>query len=164
VKTWKVILATMVIFGAGVVTGGLLVRSTARFPHNRQQLGAGQLHAAQPGPPGIMRLDLLRRMERDLDLRPDQRERVDKILKEGQERTKEIMEPIEPDLHEVVQQAREQFLAVLTPEQRTRFDALLKQQQQQRAKEQHKQPAPPRQPNPSPPAAPSPTNTPPANH
>jgi Spy/CpxP family protein refolding chaperone len=163
VNTWKVILATMVIFGAGVVTGGLLVHSTARFPHNRQQPGLGQLHAAQPGPAGIMRLDLLRRMERDLDLKPDQRERVDKILKAGQERTKEIMEPIEPDLREVVQQAREEFLAVLTPEQRARFEALLKQQQQQRAKEQHKQPPPPRQPNPAPPVAQPSTNLPPAN-
>ncbi len=161
-NSWKVILATMVIFGTGVVTGGLLVRSTSRFPHYRQQPGPAQARPGQPGPAGIMRLDLLRRMERDLDLKPEQRERVDKILKEGQERTKEIMEPIEPDLHEVVQKAREAFFGVLTPEQRVRFDELLKQQQLQRGKEQHKQ-QPPRQPSQESPAGHSATNIPPSN-
>jgi Spy/CpxP family protein refolding chaperone len=162
VNTWKVILATMVIFGTGVVTGGLLVHSTARSSRNHQPPPViSSARAAQPGPPGVMRLDLLRRMERELDLRPDQRERVDKVLKEGQDQTKEIMEPIEPDLREVVQKAREAFLAVLTPEQRARFDELFRLQQQQRAKEQHKPPAL-RQQAP-PPVLPLSSNAPPAN-
>jgi len=162
VNTWKVILATMVIFGAGVVTGGLLVRSTQRFPRMRWQQAPTPPRPPQPTVAGVMRLDFLRRMERELDLKPDQRERVDKILKEGQERTKRIMEPLEPELHEVVERAREEFLAVLTPDQKARFDQILK-QQQQKAKEQHKQSPPAHQQSAPPPTDFSATNTRPSN-
>ncbi len=140
-NTWKVILATMLIFGTGVVTGGLLVRH-AEGPRNRrpQQHPPGALRPAQPVTPGAMRIDFLRRLERDLDLSPDQRQPIDRILKDGQERMKKLMEPVEPRLREELKKTIEEFRQALTPEQRERFDALRK-QQQQRAREQHK-PAP----------------------
>jgi hypothetical protein len=56
----------------------------------------------------------------------------------------------------VLQRTREEFLDVLTPEQRTRFELLVKQEQQQRQREQHR-PATPRD---HPPSAGSPTNAP----
>lgn len=109
-NTWKVILATMVIFAAGAFTGALLVRHS--------------VHARQ-GPGGI-RLEFLRRMERDLDLTAQQRERIDKILKESQEQTRRIMEPVSPALHAELQRTKDEFRQVLTPEQQARFDQLLK--------------------------------------
>ena len=102
-----------------------------------------------------MRIDFLRRMERDLDLAPEQREPIDKILKEGQERTKKIMETVEPRRREEFKRTIDEFRAVLTPEQRKRFDELLK-QQQQRAREQRKA-GPPHE---RPPQGASATNTP----
>jgi Spy/CpxP family protein refolding chaperone len=110
VNTWKVIVATIVIFAAGAVTGALLVR---------------QSFHPRPGPNG-MRFEFLRRMERDLDLTRDQREKIDKILKESQEQTRRIMEPVSPALHAQLQRTKEEFRQVLTPEQQTRFDHLLK--------------------------------------
>lgn len=136
-NSWKVILATMVIFGTGVVTGGLLVRHAGPGRDRRQMRPAGAIHVAQPSPAGLMRIDFLRRMERDLDLAPEQREPIDKILKEGQERTKKIMETVEPRRREEFKRTIEEFRAVLTPDQRKRFDELVK-QQQQRAREQRK--------------------------
>jgi Spy/CpxP family protein refolding chaperone len=116
----------MVIFGTGVVTGGLLVRHASPAAPSRS------VPAAQRPPqnfsPGGMRIELLRRMERDLDLTPQQRAQVDKLLKESQERTRKIMEPVAPQMVAELQQAREQFRAVLTPGQQARFDQLLKQQ------------------------------------
>ena len=84
-----------------------------------------------------MRIDFLRRMERDLDLAPEQREPIDKILKEGQERTKKLMETVEPRRREEFKKTIEEFRAVLRPEQQKRFDDLVK-QQQQRARELRK--------------------------
>jgi len=110
VNTWKVILATIVIFAAGAVTGALLVRLSA---HPRQ------------GPGGV-RLEFLRRMERDLDLTTEQRERINRILKESQEQTRRIMEPVSPALHTELQRTKEEFRQVLNAEQQTRFDQLLK--------------------------------------
>ena len=142
-NTWKVILATMVIFGTGVVTGGLLVRYAEHGRERRPGHVANVAHPAQPTPAGVMRIEFLRRMERELDLTPEQREPIDKVLKEGQERTKKLMETVEPRRREEFKRTIEEFREVLTPEQRKRFDDLVK-QQQQRAREQRKA-APPRE-------------------
>jgi Spy/CpxP family protein refolding chaperone len=126
VNTWKVILATMVIFGAGVVTGGLLVRHTAPPPHSPRPASP----KAGPVSPSGLRMEVLRRVERELDLTPPQRAEVDRIISASQERTKKLMEPITPQLHAELQQTKDAVRAVLTPEQQPRFDELLKQQQQ----------------------------------
>jgi hypothetical protein len=137
VNTWKVIFATVVIFGAGVVTGGLLVKYSVQTPPRPH----GQANrAVQPISAGGIRIEFLRRAERDLNLTSDQREQVDKILAASQERSKKIMEPVQPKIREELQQTREQFRAILNPEQKIRFDELLKQQQQQRQREQHRPP------------------------
>lgn len=157
-NTWKVILATLVIFVAGVVTGGLLVRFAEQNGPRRAERSPGTVRPGQPGPAGIVRMDFLRRAHRELDLTPEQRQRIDKILKDHQEQIKKIYEPIELDIQDELIAAREEFLDVLTPVQRARFDELLKQQQQQRAREQHRS-APPRA-LPSPAPAPDSTNAP----
>ena len=124
----------MVIFGTGVVTGGLLVR---HVQHKRPQHPANAVRPAPAPSAGVMRIEFLRRMEWELDLTPEQREPIDKILKEGQERTKQLMETVEPRRREELKKTIEEFRVVLTPEQRKRFDALVK-QQQQRTREQRK--------------------------
>jgi Spy/CpxP family protein refolding chaperone len=133
VNPWKVILATMVIFGTGVLTGALIIRYTTDMARPQRQ-GFGSRFAE--GSPGGMRLEFLRRTQRDLDLTEDQRERIDKVLKQSQERTRKLMEPVSPQLRQEVQRAKAEFREVLTPEQQARFDELLK-MQQQRFKEQH---------------------------
>src|SRR5262249_42076634 len=77
VNTWKVILATIVIFGTGVVTGGLLVRQTtlSLLPHPAPSMTATRQFP--PGSVGGVRLEFLRRAERELNLTFDQREQID---------------------------------------------------------------------------------------
>jgi Spy/CpxP family protein refolding chaperone len=154
VNSWKVILATMVIFGTGVVTGGLLVRHADHGRDRRPQHATG-VRQAQPNVAGVMRIEFLRRMERELDLTPAQREPIDKVLQEGQERMKKLMDTVEPRRREEFKKTMDEFRAVLTPEQQKRFDDLVK-QQQQRAREQRKA-VPPRE---RPPQGPPATNTP----
>ena len=132
VNTWKAILATMVIFATGVVTGGLLVYHVdVRAPHVHRPANANR--PALAGSPIGMRLDFLRRAQRELDLNAEQQERIDKILKDSQERTKKVMDPL-------LQRTRQEFLDVLTPDQRAKFADLVK-QQQQRIREQRRQAA-----------------------
>lgn len=154
-NSWKVILATMVIFGTGVVTGGLLVRHADHGRDRRPQHATGAVRQAQPNVAGVMRIEFLRRMERELDLTPAQREPIDKVLQEGQERMKKLMDTVEPRRREEFKKTMDEFRAVLTPEQQKRFDDLVK-QQQQRAREQRKA-VPPRE---RPPQGPPATNTP----
>jgi Spy/CpxP family protein refolding chaperone len=129
-NTWKVILATLVLYGAGVVTGGLLVHyaAQARIGHNSRS--ANGTHSAPPSAGGI-RFEFLRRMGRDLELTPDQRERVDKILKESQEQTRKAV-------HDEFQRTKAAFREVLTPQQQAKFDELLK--RSQRARESKRNP------------------------
>jgi hypothetical protein len=122
----------MLIFGTGVVTGGLLVRHSERtrplHPQRSQNL------RPQPVSPGVMRLEFLRRIQRELDLTSAQHAEVERILKESQERSRKIMEPVSPELRREVQRTKENFRKVLTPEQQSRFDEILKQQQRPKAK------------------------------
>ncbi len=140
-NTWKVILATMVIFGTGVVTGmvggGLLVRYAGiPFPQVRRP-------ARPPAPPasaGGARMDFLKRVQNELDLTPEQHARIDGILRDSQERTKKLMEPVSPLLRDELKRTRAEFVDVLTPKQRTRFNELAREQQQRSREQRQSQP------------------------
>ena len=127
----------MVIFGTGVITGALVGRQTQSIsapdrPRPRVANRVGMVSAA-----GDLRLEFLRRAQRELNLSPPQRERIDKLIKESQERTRKLMEPVAPDLHAELQNTKEQFLEVLDPAQRKRFDQLVKKQQQRPHEQRH---------------------------
>jgi Spy/CpxP family protein refolding chaperone len=141
-NTWKVILATIVIFVAGLVTGVLVVWHSERLFSTPAQHPASVPHPGPAVSPGGLRLDLLRRMQRDLNLTADQHEQIDKILKESQERSKKIMEPVAPQIREELNRTREEFRNVLTPEQRAKFDEMLK-RQGHRPDQQHRPGTPP---------------------
>ena len=140
-NTWKVILATMVIFITGAVTGSLLVRNFGSAPAPKTEAAAPQQPRAfvPGGAAGVVRVEFLRRAERELNLTINQRDEVDRIIRESQERTKKLMEPIQPQIREEMQQTKDQFMAVLTPEQKSRFEELLKQQRQQFQKSREQQ-------------------------
>jgi len=139
VNTWKVIFATMLIFGTGVVTGGLLVKNS--IPASRAPRGGGLPRPPAPVSAGGNKLDFLRRAGRELQLTPDQRNQVDKIISASQERTRKLMEPVQAGLREEVQRTKEAFQAILTAEQRVRFQELVKQQhsrEQEHSRDQHR--------------------------
>ncbi len=121
----------MVIFGAGVVTGGLVVRQSNRIAPSVVPRNAVVQRRAQPEggvlQGHVQRMELLNRVQQELNLDPDQRSRVEKIISEGQSRTKELLEPVAKQLRQEMQQAREKIRAELTPEQRQRFEELLRQ-------------------------------------
>ena len=119
-KAWQVILATMVIFGAGVVTGGLFVKHVGHVQNPHPPANAAPHNA--PAPWHLQRVEFIRRLEKQLDLSPDQRKRVEDIMRESQERTKPLWEGIGPQLREELKNVREQIRAELTPQQQKKFD------------------------------------------
>ena len=120
----------MAIFGTGVVTGGLLVEHVGHIRHPRPpHPGNANRQTQQPFSPSGLRLDLLRRMQSELSLTPEQKERIDAIIRQGQERTRKIMEPVRPQLQEEARKVVAAFRDALAPEQARRFDELLRQQQ-----------------------------------
>jgi hypothetical protein len=114
VKVWKVILAALVIFSAGMVTGALTVNLDFREPVPRKTSSnnAGQ----RP------RSDFATRMQRELALSPEQKEQIDVILRESKERSKKIWESANEEHRNV----RENIRGVLTPDQRKQFEETFK--------------------------------------
>jgi len=122
----------MIIFGAGVVTGGLLVRHTTLASKSTPQPPVANLtNTWRPVfsmAPALTRVEFLKRAERELNLNRDQKEQADKIISASQERTRKLLEPISPQIRDELQETKEQFRALLNPDQQTRFDQMLKQQ------------------------------------
>jgi Spy/CpxP family protein refolding chaperone len=124
VKIWKVILAVVVIFGAGFVTGGLLVRT-------QERRNVKPPPAVPGGPPGsglwgVSRTQFVDKMNRHLDLTPEQCGRIDKIMKESHDRMAKLWEPIAPLARQETKNVREQIFTVLTPGQCSKFDEVFK--------------------------------------
>jgi Spy/CpxP family protein refolding chaperone len=133
VNDWKIIptivLATALIFGAGVFTGGLLVNQVQRNHPKpaHKPAPAAETHPlatntvsatnepVRPRPPEILNKRFLQQLDTELSLKPAQRDAIGKIIDEGQNQMRKAM-----------QDARLEIREVLTPEQRVQFDDLVK--------------------------------------
>jgi len=130
-NTWKVILATLVIFGAGVITGGIFNRQCTNLIHPASaataDTAASTNHVVPPPAqiPG-MRKDFVKRMDRELHLSPEQREKIDKIMADGQEHIGELWNKIAPDCAAQWHETLEKIRAELTDEQKVQFAEFMK--------------------------------------
>ncbi len=130
---WKVILATMVIFACGVVTGGLMTRTMATradaplvsatnsFAVATNSSGATN-RPSMVGPIlQMQRIEFLKKMDKSLDLTPAQHDEIAKIMRTSQERTQPLWSQISPQMTEELKRVREDIREVLTPDQRRKF-------------------------------------------
>lgn len=117
VKIWKVILAAVVIFAAGAVTGGLAVRFKSRPSQPPQRSSYGGHRS---------RGDLADRMQRDLKLTQEQRQSVEQILRESNEQMKQIWESIAPRVQEEQGKVCERIRSQLNPAQCAKFEDVFK--------------------------------------
>ncbi len=130
-NNWKVIFATVIIFGAGVITGGLLVN----YVHLSEHHGGTHKTTAQT-PPGtnmtvqatgtnpatttirlseVLNKSFLSKLDTALALTPEQHKCIDKIIAAGQEPMRKVMVDVSHNIREE-----------LTPDQRKKYDDLLK--------------------------------------
>ena len=144
-NSWKVILATVVIFGAGVFTGGLLVNSIQhshpknnhRQPANDEARSPAEAHETQsrtnslvnlprPRPPEILGDKFVQQLDDALQLTPDQRASIQKIITDGQERNHSIWTNNSAQMREVIQDVRHRVRELLTVDQQKQFEDLMK--------------------------------------
>ncbi len=123
-KEWKVILATLVIFAAGVLTGGLLVNHSVKPRSKPANSGIKQ---PARGPAYESRFQYIRMMERQLELSPEQRDKIDHLIDASQLRTKGILDSVQPKVNDELKRVKEQIREQLNPDQRKKFDELNKQ-------------------------------------
>ncbi|MEY4387293.1 MAG: hypothetical protein RLY20_2576 [Verrucomicrobiota bacterium] len=123
----------MVIFATGVITGGLLVKNTSTANGNRPPKVV--VRTNQPPvnvtPPQMMRMEFLLRARNELQLTPEQHDRVEKIIREGQDKSRKIWDGVAPELRKELQSVHEKIRSELTSDQRRKFEQLLKNQPRQ---------------------------------
>jgi len=126
VNSWKVIFATIVIFGAGVITGGLLVNHV-QHPSSRKADDLPQILR-----PEMFSKQFIQQLDDKLNLTKDQREQIQKIIAQGQQNIHDLWKIIGSQFRSDLQDTRQQIKEVLTPEQRKEFELLMKLQHQMR--------------------------------
>lgn len=112
-KVILVVLATLVIFSTGLITGGVLVKQLTPTPSPAKAPEIAEGPRWQP---------FLHRVQAELDLSLEQHERVAAILRDSQERARS-------NAGAEFRKVRDQIQAELTPAQKQRFEQLLKERQ-----------------------------------
>jgi hypothetical protein len=145
VNSWNVILATVVIFGAGVFTGGLLVNSVQHShpkaghhqPTNNEARPSVELHEPAhtnsliilprpPRTPEILGANFVGQLDDALHLTPDQRVSIEKIITDGQERNRAIWTNNSAQMRAVTQDVRHHIRETLTAGQQKQFEELMR--------------------------------------
>jgi hypothetical protein len=142
VNSWKIILATIVIFGAGVTTGGLLVGHVDRTnrithrppgdpgirpPGGEREPGRGMgMEFPRPRQPDLLNTNFVRRLDDALKLTADQRSAIEKIIAEGQDQNHSIWTNNAEQMRRVMQDVRRHLHDVLSPDQQKQFDELMR--------------------------------------
>jgi len=133
VNSWKVILATLVIFGTGVITGGLLVTYSGSVLRDSRPEAPRRIATPVPRdnrPPipqaFFMRTNFIDSLDRELKLTAAQREQIEKIIRDGQDHIKELSQEIQPRVRTELVETRGKIRAELTPEQQVLYEQLLR--------------------------------------
>ncbi|HXE74242.1 MAG TPA: hypothetical protein VNN18_01220 [Candidatus Xenobia bacterium] len=99
-------------------------------------LWAGRTGWAAPGAPPSMRnkQDASEWLTRELNLSADQQRQLGVILDETAAQYEAIRDRVRPEYDQVRQQGRDKIRAILTPEQKARFEELVRQMDEERAR------------------------------
>jgi hypothetical protein len=131
VNSWKVILATIIIFGAGVFTGGLLVEHVQRpfpvHPQNPSKPPEGPDMLPQPLRPEILNKQFVEQLDDKLDLTLQQSNQIQKIIAQGQQNSRDLWKAVAPSFQGIWRETRQEIRDTLTPDQRKKFEMLMKQ-------------------------------------
>jgi Spy/CpxP family protein refolding chaperone len=127
-KFW-IILALILVFGAGVVAGvfGDRLWAVKRPPVRRSDQG---------------HYPSIQRWARELGLSAEQQENIREIFKKNEGRIKELRTNFYKDLGEIRGQLKQEIDAVLTAEQRQKMEAMIQRSMEQRRKDSDKRERP----------------------
>jgi Spy/CpxP family protein refolding chaperone len=112
----KAVLLVFVLFVLGIALGSVgtyLVTTRVLAARPQATLARNSGHMAM--------------FTRDLNLNPDQQNQIQAIMNDTRARYAGLHEKLDPEYEQVRQQGRERIRQVLTPEQRPKFEDLLRQ-------------------------------------
>lgn len=130
----KVSLIIVIVFLVGFFTGTGVV---ATFLYINKPLM--HFDGPPPPPPGM----IMEKMTRDLDLTPDQQEKVQEIMDRTRDKMMALREKNRPKFKSILQQSQQEIAAVLDSGQKEKFDRMQK-RLKQRFERMKKRGRPPR--------------------
>jgi Spy/CpxP family protein refolding chaperone len=121
--TRKAALWVGVVFLLGAALGGMVGYI---FAHHTALAAPAQMTDA------AKRAQKVQRLTQELDLSPEQQKQLDVIMASVQAQYKAIHHTTDPQIDEARQKGREQIRAILTPEQKPKFEEFLKRLDEER--------------------------------
>ena len=124
---WKVILATLLIFGSGIGTGVLLSKRNAPVDGPQPNEPGKFASANSTDDPRSLRPVFFRSpgfLDRHLDLTEAQKKQVQLVMETSRERIRELSTPFRDQLMEEQKTVQKALREILTPEQAKKFDNL----------------------------------------
>jgi Spy/CpxP family protein refolding chaperone len=115
------IAAALALVVSGIMIGALSTYLALARPAWREPL------RPRPGPQGPAGLPFTREMEDRLDLSDVQEKQLQAILRESRDASETIRRELRPRLEAQLEATRTRIAALLTPDQRTKFEELVKQ-------------------------------------
>jgi Spy/CpxP family protein refolding chaperone len=122
-----------IVFALGLAIGAVFGYN---FAH--KSFAAGRPPAAMSEPE--RRAARVAEITKELQLTPEQTQKVDSVLHQAHEDMRVIREKSDADMEAVRQKARSEMRTFLTPEQLPRFEAFVKKLDEQRKKQQSQSP------------------------
>jgi Spy/CpxP family protein refolding chaperone len=131
VKTWQVILATIAIFVAGLVTGGATVLGIVKWVgHHRGMnpppFAQGGLRAGGPGMG--FGPQLMRNFENQLNLTDEQKQKIMPIVRRTAGELGRDRREVQQRTALAIEKMQDEIAEILTPEQRTKFEDMIARQ------------------------------------
>ena len=119
----------VVVLLAGIVIGFYL-HHTVPWRHGPPGFA---VDGPPPGPPPGLKNRMLDRLDRQLDLTPDQRARIDTVLTRREADLQALMRETRPRFDSIAARTRSDIQAVLTPAQREEFAKIVQRIESRRA-------------------------------
>ena len=150
VNFWKIVLATIVMYGAGVTTGGLLVSHIDRGrldnnsrppmpfgtnatmrPFGPEGRGGGrgmgmEFQFLRPRQPDMLDTNFVKQLDDALKLTQTQQDSIRKIIAEGQDRNHAIWTNNAEQMREVTMDVRHRIRELLNADQQKQYEELMK--------------------------------------
>jgi Spy/CpxP family protein refolding chaperone len=131
-KTWQVVLATVAIFIAGLVTGGAMTFGLVRWWVRHPRINPAHMmpYPFRPANQQVQQLSprLMRTFANQLDLSPEQRMRILPIVRRTAAQLARDRREVQLTVALSIEKMQDDISEVLTPEQRVKFEDMIARQ------------------------------------
>lgn len=126
VNLLRVILATVVIFATGAMSGYFVARKSIATPPGKT--AAKSVLASTNAPSGWnkSREEMRASMQKELQATDEQMVKVDEILSQSRKRTREVWQNMRSSMEAEVERVKEEIRGVLTEEQAAKYEEIMK--------------------------------------